>query len=367
MAKLGKLPSPGEIAWTYIKYNWFQPLVKRPFLPTTLVLYVTYRCNSRCIMCGIWENQGLGGAAGELTTEELDRILTNQLFANVHHLNINGGEPTLRDDLPDLIQVAVSKLPRLRHITMSSNGLLADGLAPQIECLGQLCAQKNIRFSLAMSVHGVADVADRVFGIVGASDKQVKALTALRELALDGELCLSLHCVITDALQGLLCWSQERNLPISFALGEVRDRFLNRGKADQVRIADGQIGLVIGFFRELSRDKGLFKPSAFRYHHVANMLQFGQKRTMSCHYAMGGVILGPQGELYYCPHSQALGNCRDQPAYKIYYDGENLNYRRSGLVKDECLHCPPYTFNRLEFEKDVLKYLKFLMIPLREV
>ncbi len=254
---------------------------------------------------------------------------------------------------------------------MSSNGLLADGLTAKIERLGQICAQNNIRFSLGMSVHGMADVADRVFGIAGAFDRQVKALTALHELALDGEFRLSLHCVISPAnvssLQDLLRWSQERNLPISFALGEVRDRFLNQGKADQVRIADGQIGLAIRFFRELSRDKGLFNPSAFRYHHLVNMLQFGQKRTISCHYAMGGVILGPQGELYYCPHSQALGNCRDQPAYEIYYDGRNLDYRRSVLVQDECLHCPPYTFNRLEFERDILKYFKFLIIPLREI
>jgi len=371
MAKLGRIPSPGAIAWTYAKYNWFQPLFKRPFLPTTLVLYVTYRCNSRCIMCGIWENQGLHDTTMELSPEELDHILADRLFANIQHLNINGGEPTLRGDLPDLIQAAVDRLPRLRWITMSSNGLLADGLAPKILRLGQVCAQNNIRFSLGMSVHGVADVADRVFGIVGAFDKQVKALTALHELALDGKLRLSLHCVITAAnvsnLQELLYWGQERKLPISFALGEVRDRFLNQGKADQVRVAEEQTGLVIGFLRELSRDKGLFKPSAFRYHHLANMLQFGQKRTMSCHYAMGGVILGPWGELYYCPHSQALGNCRDQPAYEIYYDGENLDYRKSTLAQGECLRCPPYTFNRLEFDKDILKYLKFLITPVREI
>jgi MoaA/NifB/PqqE/SkfB family radical SAM enzyme len=367
ISKLGRIPLPSEIGWIYAKYNWLQPLIRRPFLPKTLVIYVTYRCNARCMMCGIWKHQELSNAAAELSQEELDQILADRLFTDIEDLNINGGEPTLRGDLPDLIRVATGRLSRLQRITMSSNGLLTERLVPQVERIRQICAQENISFSLCISVHGLAEISDQVFGVNGTFDQQGKALAALQEMALGDGLHLSLNCVITEVnlsnLRRLLHWSQERKLPISFALGEVRDRFLNRDMADQVTIAEGREDLVIGFLRELSRNRGLFNPSAFRYHHLANMLQFGQRRTISCHYAMGGVILGPQGDLYYCPHSEAIGNCRNHPAYEIYYDGENLDYRKSALIQDECLHCPPYTFNRLEFEKDFLKYFKFLIIP----
>jgi MoaA/NifB/PqqE/SkfB family radical SAM enzyme len=365
VGKLTRIPSPGEVGWTYAKYNWLQPLFKRHFLPKTLVIYVTYRCNSRCIMCGIWENQGLYDAAEELLPDELDRILSDRLFAGIEHLNINGGEPTLRDDLSDLVALSVEKLPCLRWITMSSNGLLAERLVSATKRIGRICKQKGICFSLAVSFHGLAETAERVFGINGAFDRQVESLTALQEILLDDGHRLSLHCVITNGnlsnLQGLLRWSQERNLPISFALGEVRDRFLNQDKVQQVRIAEGQMGLAIGFLRELAKNKGPFNPSAFRYHHLADMLQFGQRRALSCHYAMGGVILGSQGDLYYCPHSKSIGSCRNQPAYEVYYAAENLEHRRSALIQDECLHCLPYTFNWLEFEKDILKYIRFLV------
>jgi MoaA/NifB/PqqE/SkfB family radical SAM enzyme len=319
------------------------------------------------MMCGIWEIQESHDTTVELSLEELDQILSDRLFASIEHLNINGGEPTLRDDLPDLLQVAIGRLPRLRRVTMSSNGLLAERLVPAAERIGQICAQEDVAFSLAVSFHGLAETSERVFGISGAFDRQVKSLTALQEVVLRGRHHLSLHCVITRAnvsnLYDLLRWSQESKLPISFALGEVRDRFLNRDKTDQIRITARQMRLVIEFLRGLSRNRGLFNPSAFRYHHLANMLQFGQKRTISCHYAMGGVILGSQGDLYYCPHSEAIGNCRDQAAYEIYCDGENLDYRQSALTQGKCLHCPPYTFNWLEFEKDILKYFKFLIVP----
>lgn len=366
-ARRSRIPPLGEIGWAHAKYNWLQPLVRRPFLPTTLVIYVTYQCNSRCLMCGIWQRRGPDDAPGELSPQELDQILASRLFANIRHLNINGGEPTLRGDLPDLVRVAVDRLPRLQWITMSSNGLLPGRLVPLVNSIGQMCTQENILFSLGMSIHGLDQVSDRVFGIEGAFVRQVESLAALQETAFDDGHHLSLHCVVTAAnvshLHALRRWSQERGLPISFALGEVRDRFLNLEKADEVRLDAGQRDLLARFLRELSREKALLNPSAYRYHHLADMLEFGHERTMACHYALGGVILGSQGELYYCPHSRCLGHCRDQSAYDIYYDEENLDYRRSQMVRGECLHCPPYTFNRLEFAKDLLKYLRFVMIP----
>ena len=42
---------------------------------------------------------------------------------------------------------------------------------------------------------------------------------------------------------------------------------------------------------------------------------------------------------------------------------ENLKYRELGLTREKCLYCPPNTFNRLEFEKDILRFLRFLINP----
>jgi molybdenum cofactor biosynthesis enzyme MoaA len=283
--KLSRIPPLGEIGWAYIKYNGLQPLIRRPFLPKTLVIYVTYRCNARCVMCGIWNHQEFYDATVEISLEELNRILANRLFTNIEELNINGGEPTLRDDLPDLVQVATERLPRLRRISMSSNGLLTERLVPQVRRIRQICTRENISFSLAISSHGLGETSDRVFGVRGAFDRQMRTLQALHEMTSDNGdgHRLSLHCVIIEAnlsnLRDLLHWSQERALPIRFALGEVRDRFLNRDVSDQVRITEGRKALVVGFLRELSRNRDLFNPSAFRYHHLANMLQFGHRRT----------------------------------------------------------------------------------------
>jgi MoaA/NifB/PqqE/SkfB family radical SAM enzyme len=236
-----------------------------------------------------------------------------------------------------------------------------------VERIARAGASAGIPFSLALSLHGVGGISDRVFGIPGAFEKQVAALDALQALALDGQLRLTLHCVISQANAGhldeLLDWSRARGLPIQFALGEVRERFLNQDVADQIVLSDRSRERVVQFLRALSREKRLSNPSAFRYHHLADMLESDARRTLSCHYAMGGVILGSRGELYYCPHSQALGSGRDRPAGDVYYDAQNLDYRRSVLFRKRCPHCLPYTFNLWELEKDVARYIRFLIAP----
>jgi MoaA/NifB/PqqE/SkfB family radical SAM enzyme len=320
-------------------------------------------------MCGIWENQRLY-SEGEITVEELDRILADRLFADIQHLNINGGEPSLRDDLPDMVQVAVERLPHLQWITMSSNGLLPDRLVPNVQRLTEICTREGLSFSLGMSVHGTDGTSEQVFGIKGAFDRQLQSLDALQEALAGQSHRVGMHCVITPSnvenLPELLDWSRRRGLDLGFAVGEVRDRFLNVEKADRIEIAQDQMEPVIDFLRQLASDRRLFNPSAYRYHNLVTLLESGRARTMACHYAMGGVCLGPRGELYYCPHSRDLGNCRQRSPYEIYYADENLEYRRSGLERDRCLRCPPYTLNRMEFAKDILKYLRFVAVSPRE-
>ncbi|MCZ2845664.1 MAG: hypothetical protein O2U61_04095, partial [Candidatus Bathyarchaeota archaeon] len=63
----------------------------------------------------------------------------------------------------------------------------------------------------------------------------------------------------------------------------------------------------------------------------------------------------------YCKKSNAIGDCTNKPANEIYYDEENMKYRREEIIDDLCTHCFPNTFLRLELEKDILKFLVHLI------
>ena len=316
-------------------------------------------------MCGIWKNNASYPKVSELSPDELDQILTDQLFSNIENLNINGGEFTLRSDLPEVIQTAVNRLPALRKISMISNGLMTDQLVKQVEQIKQICVQNKIAFSISISVHGLYEVEDKIYGIEGTFDKQLKTINALQEIASDGNLGLGISCVIMNDnamyVRSLLQWCEARKLTIRFSVVEKRDRFNNLDMVDPFEIGASNKETVIEFFQDLSHDKGLFNPSAFVYDYLANLLQYNQVRTMSCEYILGAVILGSHGELFYCPHDDAIGNCRNKSAFEIFYDLRNLEHRKNSLIQQKCSQCPPKDSGYLSIQADMFKYLRFLI------
>jgi radical SAM protein with 4Fe4S-binding SPASM domain len=81
------------------------PFSARPTAPYRLDLALTYRCNNDCTHCYNVEHPTLAkaGTEGELPTDDWKHILDKAWTLGIPHIIFTGGEPTLRDDLPDLI------------------------------------------------------------------------------------------------------------------------------------------------------------------------------------------------------------------------------------------------------------------------
>ncbi len=347
-----------------MKYN-INPRRSKPYLPRAMSIYVTYKCNIRCQMCSIWKTRGIQKSNAELTLSELDEILSDSLFSKLEYININGGEPNLRDDLPEIAELFVEKFPRLQTITMNSNGLPPHRAHANVEAIGRICQKNNIRFSVSISLHDLGRNYDQIAGIPDAYQKVLETLNRLKRIQDSLPFYLGINCVITDLnldnLPRLKEWSETEQIPINFTLGEVRERFHNLDTDVMKEIKTGKKADLVIFLRSLSKNKSLFNQHAYRYQQLADIIESKTSRKISCHYAMGGVILGSEGDLYYCKDSKSIGNCRKQQASSLYFSKDNLKYRKKELIQTKCKSCPPNTFNRIELEKDLLKYLKFLI------
>lgn len=86
------------------------PFSARPTAPYRLDLALTYRCNNDCAHCYNVEHPSLSkdGALGELSTDDWKKVLDKAWLLGIPHIIFTGGEPTLRDDLPELIAHAES-------------------------------------------------------------------------------------------------------------------------------------------------------------------------------------------------------------------------------------------------------------------
>lgn len=77
-------------------------------LPRTFVLELTRRCNHRCLYCyTVWGDRALGypeSRQPEMTTSEIKAIIESlQSEAPVEYIALSGGEPLLREDLPEIL------------------------------------------------------------------------------------------------------------------------------------------------------------------------------------------------------------------------------------------------------------------------
>jgi radical SAM protein with 4Fe4S-binding SPASM domain len=81
------------------------PFSARPTAPYRMDLALTYRCNNDCAHCYNVERPAPGGATRqeELSTTEWEQVLDKAWDLGIPHIIFTGGEPTLREDLPDLI------------------------------------------------------------------------------------------------------------------------------------------------------------------------------------------------------------------------------------------------------------------------
>jgi radical SAM protein with 4Fe4S-binding SPASM domain len=75
------------------------PFSTRPTAPYRLDLALTYRCNNDCSHCYNVEGRNLK----ELVTADWKRILDRAWDLGIPHIIFTGGEPTLREDLPELV------------------------------------------------------------------------------------------------------------------------------------------------------------------------------------------------------------------------------------------------------------------------
>jgi len=136
------------------------------------VVAVTYRCNSRCSMCGIWRFRG---TEQEMRPEEYDR-----LPATLKDINISGGEPFLRDDLVDVVRRVADRC-RSAKLIISTNGLEPDRVDDAIRDLRSLYP----RLGVGVSIDGVGSLHDDIRGVTGAFEKATATVERLKQAGLE--------------------------------------------------------------------------------------------------------------------------------------------------------------------------------------
>ena len=128
-----------------------------------LTVISTFRCNSKCQMCYIWQNP-------TEPKEEVSLATLSKLPSGFDNLNVSGGEPTLRKDLGEMIDLLY---PKARVTEISSNGLHPERLVPIIK--------KHPNIKVRFSLEGDQETSDRIRGEKDGYSTKIAGLRMLRE------------------------------------------------------------------------------------------------------------------------------------------------------------------------------------------
>lgn len=138
--------------------------------PIDCVIGITYNCNSRCQMCDIWKIKDFP----ELPPNEYKKLPTT-----LRDINISGGEPFLRMDIPEIIRVIQKRAPQARMV-ISTNGFTPTLIEAQMKKI--LAIKPDIGISI--SVDGYGDMHENIRHIPDAWNKDMDTLERLQKLGM---------------------------------------------------------------------------------------------------------------------------------------------------------------------------------------
>ena len=134
--------------------------------PIHALLRVTFQCNHHCRFC--WVNPHLAFPATELLKERICEAKNR----GVPSLTLTGGEPTLRQNLPELVAFAREQGLRV-HLQTHAMALGTGGLAQKLKDAGVELAYVRL--------HGhTPDLSDSLTGYAGGHEKTLLGLKALQ-------------------------------------------------------------------------------------------------------------------------------------------------------------------------------------------
>jgi len=252
-------------------------------------------------MCYIWKNP-------THPNHEVSVATLSKLPGGFDYLNITGGEPTLRDDLGEIVDLLY---PKTKTLEISTNGLHGDKLLPLVK------EYPNLK--VRISVEGFESLNDQIRGEEGGYEKKVKAMKQLIEVGgTDLGFATTFQDENIDVIVDLYRYSKE--LKIEFATSALHNAFQFHKNDnyiyDRVRIAKKVEGLITEMLRSW-RVKDWFR-GYLNLGLIAKIL--GHDRLIPCTAGTDFIFVDPWSDVYACNVRPDLlmGNLWKQPWDEIF-------------------------------------------------
>ena len=335
----------------------------KPIRPTVLIYNCTFVCDARCTMCNNWKH---GERKRDMTLAQLEPAIQHPFWGAIENLNISGGEPTTRNDLPEIVEMFHRHLPRLRKVGVNTTGLTPHRAIPMLTRIVKFCEANGLLFSARVSLDGIGDIHDQVRHVKRGFEKASQTIEAMQALAEQSPnfqfgIAATIFATNLDDAQNILTWARTKKLDVVFNMLRFTDAMLNNKHLEEkIGFHEREEAFMRKFFLDRVQEESILSGQAFMYLHYADMIANGYQRTMPCPFRTQGLLLNPYGDLHYCENSNAIGNVLTTPAEELYFKAENLAHREH-VKETVCPTCLSPCQVNVGAMKQFVPYAKFLV------
>lgn len=232
-------------------------------------------------MCNTWQYPTESG-------KEITPAIVDKLPGGLKFINITGGEPFLRDDLDEIVRVALTKTKRL---VISSNGYYTDKMVD--------LAKKFPNIGVRISIEGLPEANDRLRGIPNGFDHGIRSLLELRALGLK-DIGFGMTVSDVNAKDMIELYRLADAMGLEFATASTHNSFYFHKHDNAFKDPE----MVAREFERIScellktgRVKNWFR--AYFNHGMANYVR-GGKRLLPCEVGTDMIFIDPFGKVLPC-------------------------------------------------------------------
>lgn len=288
---------------------------KKASHPKEICIILTYRCNARCNMCNVWHNPTK--PEDEITAREVEKLPSGLRF-----INITGGEPFIRQDIAEIIEVI---RPKTKRIVISTNGFFTDRIV-------ELC-KKYPDIGIRLSIEGLQKTNDAIRGIPNGFDRGLRTLLTLRRMGIKdigfGVTVQDMNC--KDLLP---LYELSNALGYEFATATLHNSHYFYKLDNRIEDKDMVCNEFSKLIVELLKSRSIKKWFRAYFNYGLMNYIYGGKRLLKCEMGTESCFLDPTGDILACNGMDAkisMGNIKDQTFDEIWYSEQADKVR--GIAK----------------------------------
>jgi len=339
--------------------------------PPNIGLFVTSKCNLLCKHCFYWKQITAAKKKKELTLDEIKKVSKN--LDTLYYLTITGGEPSLREDLPEICETFY-KNNNLRMISLHTNGMLPARVRDQTERILQMC--KDVKMNVGVGIDGLEKVHNFLRGNKKSFKNALKTIELLKSLQrryknLDIQCCPTFSFYSKKGLLRAADYFQNR-IGIGFGQTFIRGNPYDP-LAKNVSLKD-----LEAYYKKRIRVKDtrkMFKTSCFTIvrqiiGHFVPLVVAGtlseKKQIIPCKAGMKTIVIIETGEVFPCEMlNKKLGDLRKED-----YDIKKVLSKDASQmiiqgIKDKRCYCTHEGNIYVNLVFDYRNYLKYLYQALK--